>query len=289
MKYLNKITVLFSFLTLGLLTSCDEEQKGPEYAEQGVTFSSTALTNVVVSPNDPTFTVDLFRADATEAMSGSVSITAILADKNKTPLTGCTASDYSFAAGETMTSITVNVEPLAIGIDLNVTLSIDESVAAVSGTAKTSLVVSKDYNWQLLGTGTFTDNWSSGVTYAVEIYKAEGFDRYRVMDPYTESLKNDDGEWEDWRSIADATPYITFWNIADGMVSFSPYKMGLNYQADMNQPINAYPPTAFQGLSSAHNTWLDAKTVQLAPYYYIVDVGGWNMTANDGVIIITLP
>lgn len=158
MKYLNKITVLFSFLTLGLLTSCDEEQKGPEYAEQGVTFSSTALTNVVVSPNDPTFTVDLFRADATEAMSGSVSITAILADKNKTPLTGCTASDYSFAAGETMTSITVNVEPLAIGIDLNVTLSIDESVAAVSGTAKTSLVVSKDYNWQLLGTGTFTDN-----------------------------------------------------------------------------------------------------------------------------------
>lgn len=289
MKYLNKITVLLSFLTLGLLTSCDQDQEGPEYTGQGVTFSSGTLTSVVVSPNAPTFTVDILRTDVSTAQSGSVSLTAVLADKDKTPLAGCTVSDYSFAAGEGIATVIVNVEPLAIGIELNLTLSIADNNIAVSGTNKTSLVVSKDYNWQLLGKGTYTDNWSSGVTYEVDIYKAEGFDRYRVMDPYTESLKNDDGEWGNWISLGTVTPHVTFWNTTDGMVTFSPFAMGINYQGDNSQPIYAYPPSAFVGLPSTFNKWIDAKTVQLAPYYYIDGVGGWNNTAADEVVVITLP
>ncbi len=289
MKYLNKITVLLSFLTLGLLASCNQDQEGPGYAGSGVTFSSGTLASVVVSPNEPTFTVDIFRTDVSTAQTGSVSITAVLADKNKTPLDGCTVTDYSFAAGEGMTTVTVNVDPLAIGIDLNVTLSIADTDIAVSGTSKTALVVSKDYNWQLLGKGTYTDNWSSGVTYEADIYKAEGFDRYRVMDPYTESLKNDDGEWETWVSIGTVTPYVTFWSTTDGMVTFSPFSMGINYEGDNSQPIYAYPPSAFVGLPLTFNKWLDAKTIQLAPYYYIDGLGGWDYTKTNGVIVITLP
>ena len=289
MKYLNKINVLSSFLTLCLFASCNQDQEGPEYAGEGVAFSSSTLASVVVSPNDPTYTVDIFRADASTAQTGSVSITAVLADKNKTPLDGCTVSDYSFAAGEEMTTVTVNVEPLAIGIELNVTLKIADTNIAVGGTGAASMVVSKDYNWQLLGKGTYTDNWSSGVTYDVDIYKAEDFDRYRVMDPYTESLKNDDGDWGDWISLGTVCPHVTFWTVTDGTVSFSPFSMGLNYEANNSQPIYAYPPTAFAGLSSAFNKWIDAKTIQLAPYYYIDGVGGWNNTAANGVIIITLP
>lgn len=289
MKYLNKITVLLSFLALGLFTACDEDQKGPEYAGQGVTFSSGTLTSVVVSPNEPTFTVDVFRSNTSGTLSGSVSITATLADKNKTPLAGCTVSDYSFEDGEAMSTVTVNVNPLAIGIELNVTLNIADDNIAVGGTNKATLVVSKDYNWQLLGKGTYTDNWSSGVTYDVDIYKAEGFDRYRVMDPYTESLKNDDGEWDNWVSLGTVTPHVTFWTTTDKLVSFSPFSMGLNYEADTAQPIFAYPPSAFQGLPLTFNKWIDNKTVQLAPYYYVDGLGGWNNTNADGVIVITLP
>ena len=289
MKYLNKITVLLSFLTLGLFAACDEDQKGPEYAGQGVTFSSGTLTSVVVSPNEPTFAVDVFRSNTSGALSGSVSITATLADKNKTPLAGCTVSDYSFEDGEAMSTVTVNVDPLAIGIELNVTLNIADDNIAVGGTNKATLVVSKDYNWQLLGKGTYTDNWSSGVTYDVDIYKAEGFDRYRVMDPYTESLKNDDGEWDNWVSLGTVAPHVTFWTTTDKLVSFSSFSMGLNYQGDTSQPIFAYPPSAFQGLPLTFNKWIDDKTVQLAPYYYIDGVGGWNNTNVDGVIVITLP
>ena len=164
MKYLNKITILLSFLALGLFTACDDEQKGAEYTGQGVTFSSGSLTSVVVSPNDPTFTVDIFRTNVSGSLSGNVSITATLADKNKTPLPGCTVSGYTFGDGEAKSAVTVNVDPLAIGVELNVTLNIEGDNIAVSGTNKTTVVVSKDYNWQLLGKGTYTDNWSSGVT-----------------------------------------------------------------------------------------------------------------------------
>lgn len=290
MKSLNKITALLFFLTIGLFTACDEEQKGPEYAGQGVTFSSGALPDMVVSPNDPTFTIDVFRANTSGSLTGNVSISATLADKNETPLDGCTVSGYSFADGEAMTTITVNVEPLAIGIDLNVVLSLEEDAEiAVSGVSETALTVSKDYNWQLLGKGTYTDNWSSGVTYEVDIYKAEGFARYRVIDPYTESLKNDDGEWEDWISLGTVTSNVTFWTTTDDLVSFTPFSMGLNYQAELSQPIYAYPPAAFQGAPLTFNKWLDDKTVQLAPYYYIDGLGGWDNTKYDGVIIITLP
>lgn len=289
MKYLNKITVLLFFLTLGLFTACDEDQKGPEYTGQGITFSSGTLASVVVSPKEPTFTVDILRSNTSGTLSGSVSIIATLADKNKTPLTGCTVSDYSFADGEAMSTVTVNVEPLAIGVELNVTLNIADADIAVGGTDEATLGVSKDYNWQLLGKGTYTDNWSSGVTYDVDIYKAEDFDRYRVMDPYTESLKNDDGEWADWISLGTVAPHVTFWTTTDKLVSFSPFSMGLNYQADMNQPVFAYPPSAFQGLPLTFNKWIDNKTVQLAPYYYVDGVGGWNNTNANGVIVITLP
>ena len=289
MKYLNKITILLSFLALGLFTACDDEQKGAEYTGEGVTFSSSSLTSVVVSPNDPTFTVDIFRTNASGSLSGDVSITATLADKNKTPLSGCTVSGYTFGDGETKSAVTVNVDPLAIGVELNVTLNIEGDDIAVSGTNKTTVVVSKDYNWQLLGKGTYTDNWSSGVTYDVDIYKAEGFDRYRVMDPYTESLKNDDGEFGNWISLSTVTPNVTFWTTTDGMVSFTPFSMGLNYEGDTSQAIYAYPPSAFQGLPLTFNKWVDDKTVQLAPYYYIAGLGGWNYTKTNGVIVITLP
>lgn len=290
MKYFNKTALLMAFLSPGLLSACDEDQIGAGYAASGLTFTASTLNAVVVSPNDPTFTVDVFRADASAAESGAVSIVATLDDKADTPLEGCTVSGYSFAAGEASTKVTVNVEPLEIGIGLNVTLTLDGAEVSPSGTGTTTLEVSKDYNWTLLGTGTYVDNFMSGVAYEVDIYKAEGFQRWRVMDPYTQTLKNDDGEWGSWISQSSATANVTFWEDADneGCLRFTPFRIGINYQGSSEYPIYAYPPQAF-GVSAVCNKWVDSKTAQLAPYYYISGVGGWDNTGYDGVIVITLP
>lgn len=289
MKQLKVLSFVFSFLLLGFLTSCEQDNMGVEYKDtKGYTFSNSTLNSVTVQPNSPEFTVDLYRSNALEALTGNVSVTATRVDDTKVPFEGVTAGGFSFAAGETKTTFVVNVEPLPIGIEINVALTFSEDLVSIDGVNSTVVKVNKDYNWISLGKGKYIDNWSSGVEYSVEINKAEGFDRYRAMAPYVESLKNDDGEWEDWIAASSA-PFVEFWTEKDDLVTFAPFFMGLNYQADTKQPIFANHPSRFQNQSPNFNKWLDDKRVQLAPYYYIEDVGGWNESQANNVIIITLP
>ena len=128
-----------------------------------------------------------------------------------------------------------------------------------------------------------------GGTYSVEIQKAQGFDRYRVIDPYKEGLTNDDGAWENWIAFGTRCPYIEFWEVTDGLILFNNFALGINYEAAASQPIRAYHALEFSGTNPAFSKKIDAKTYQLAPYYYINGVGGWNYTEYDGVIVITLP
>lgn len=176
MKYINRISVLLSFLTVLLFSACNTDQEGPLYTEgegQGVTFISKSLDGVVVSPAEPTFTIDLLRSNTTSAYSGDIIISAVL---NKMPFEGCTVTGFNFAAGENKTTITVDVTPLQISQVITVTLalSVPEGDVAISGTAQASFTVIKDYNWQELGEGTFTDNYFFGGTNKVKVYPNSG-------------------------------------------------------------------------------------------------------------------
>ena len=125
----------------------------------------------------------------------------------------------------------------------------------------------------------------------MEILKAEGFDRYRVMKPYEDYLKTAAAaeSWEDWIGRSSA-PFIEFWTV-DGVVFFDDYYTGLNYQADESLPIYVCHPNGWSSLraNNPNNKWLDAKTVQFAPYYYIDGLGGWNYSGYNGVIYVILP
>jgi hypothetical protein len=287
MKHLYKICVFCSLLVLGFV-SCEQDNTGALYEDvSGVTFANAKLNSVTVQATNPTFTVDLLRGDSSSPLSGNVTFEATLPDKSS--LEGVTVSGYSFGAGETKTTITVNVDPLEIGVVLSMKFTIpDNALTPVSGIGTLSVDVQKAYTWLPLGKGKYVDNWVSGVEYPVEIQKAEGFNRYRVLNPYVETLKNDDGEWEDWRATSSA-PHVEFWTTENNLVSFLPFFLGLNYQADSKQPIYAYHASAFSGLSPDFSKWVDSKTVQLAPYFYIEGLGGWNNTQKNGVIIITMP
>lgn len=291
MKYLNKISLLVSFLTVALFSACSTDQEGPIYSEegQGVTFISSALTSVVVSPNEPTFTVDIFRSNNSTEYSGNVLLTAMLGDEE---LSGCTVSGFSFAAGESQTKVTVDISPLEIGDELDITLTLDvpETDIAKSDFPTASLVASKDYNWIELGTGTFNDNYFFGEVNEVKVYQAEGFDRWRVETPYTAYFANGLPEWLAGQFNAALTllpANVDFW-LQDGVVYYNSFGIGLNYPGYGD--IYAYHPANFQGTTNAHNKRVDEKTFYLAPYYYIPDFGGgFDATAEEGAIVITLP
>lgn len=293
MKNLNRIYFICSALLIGLLTSCEQDNFNVIYDEpSGVTFTNSALTAVTVQPNEPTFEVDILRADGSGTLSGSVDVEAFIPatseDEDDIPFEGITVTGFSFAEGETRTTITVNAEPLEIGVVIRVELSLPEDGLSLDGVGATTVTVNKDYNWEPIGTGKFIDNWASGVEYEVEFVKAEGFDRWRALKPYDETLDNDDGDWGDWIGTS-TPPYVEFWTVDNDLVRFASYYLGVNYEADMDQPIYAHHPSRFVGQPLEFNKWLDDKTVQLAPFYYIEDLGGWNNTAVNGVVIITLP
>ncbi len=284
----------------GLFVSCDTENEGVIYTaeNEGVTFASSALQGVEVPASNPLFTVDLLRGDTKNALSGSVSAKGTIVvgeNADGEPITqnieGIKVSNYSFAPGENITSVNVDISPLPVGYVMTLTLTIDdEKNVAVSGKKAATMKCSKAYEWKSLGKGKYIDNWVECQT-EVEIFKADGFDRYRVMKPYESYLKTPEAaaSWENWISTSSAE-YIEFWT-QDGSIYFDDYYTGLNYQGDSSQPIYVCHPSGWSSLrpNIPNNKWIDAKTAQFAPYYYIDGLGGWNYTGYDGVIYVILP
>lgn len=264
MKYLNKISVLLMVLIAGLFAACNTDQEGPSYDKQGVSFLSSSLTGVSVPSTDPTFTVEVVRASGEGTLSGEVTISAVVGEE---PLEGCTVTGFNFAEGETTTQITVNVEPLAVGVDLDVTLTLNvtDDLIAVGGNKTTTITVQKEYNWVELGTGSFIENFFIGIEVPVTILKAEGFERYRVMNPYDEVYTG--GVPDGFTSSLAKASYIEFW-INEGLVYYNAFGIGLNYTGLGD--VYAYHPTALK-MDGSNNKVIDDKTIALAPIFYMPD------------------
>lgn len=285
MKYIKSLFSILMLLSLCVFTSCEQENEGVIYDANNQGLSFTFNTFEFSAPaNNPVISVPVYRAVADEAFTSSITVS--------TSAPGVTApSSVSFAAGEHETTIDINLgQELGVGVKATITITLNEADASVGGVAETSVTAYKEYVFESLGMGTFQDNWALGGTYSVEIQKAQGFDRYRVIDPYKEGLTNDDGEWENWIAMGTRCPYIEFWETGEGdLILFNNFALGINYQAVASQPIRAYHASSFSGTNPEFSKKLDAKTYQLAPYYYINGLGGWNNTENDGIIVITLP
>ena len=285
MKYIKSLFSILMVLSLCVFTSCEQENEGTLYNanNQGLSFTFNAF-EFSAPANNPVISVPVYRAVANDAYTASITVA--------TEAPGVTApSSVSFAAGEHETTIDINLgSELGVGVKATITITLNEADASVGGVAETSVSAYKEYVFESLGMGTFQDNWALGGTYSVEIQKAQGFDRYRVIDPYKEGLTNDDGAWENWIAMGTRCPYIEFWETGEGdLILFNNFALGINYQAVASQPIRAYHASSFSGTNPEFSKKVDAKTYQLAPYYYINGLGGWNNTEYDGVIVITLP
>ena len=285
MKYIKSLFSILMLLSLCVFTSCEQENEGAIYDANNQGLSFTFNTFEFSAPaNNPVISVPVYRAVADEAYTSSITVS--------TSAPGVTApSSVSFAAGEQETTIDINLgSELGVGVIATITITLNEADASVGGVAETEISAYKEYVFESLGMGTFQDNWALGGTYSVEIQKAQGFDRYRVIDPYKEGLTNDDGAWENWIAMGTRCPYIEFWETGEGdLILFNNFALGINYQAVASQPIRAYHASSFSGTNPEFSKKVDNKTYQLAPYYYSNGVGGWNNTEADGVIVITLP
>ena len=279
-----------AIVAAALFTSCNKDVEGAIYSNQsnaGVSFTASTLSAVEVPASNPVFDVEIVRGNTVGAATGTLTASLVA---NKAGVPGVTVSSFSFADGQNSTTVSVNISPLEVGVAGSLTLTIADADASVGGVKSATMKVSKAYEWKSLGKGQFYDNFF-GMTSQPEILKAEGFDRYRVIEPCEDFRAEAIAGGDTW-AAASSAPFIELW-VEDGLVFWEDWFTGQNYDGDKTQPIMACHPSGWSSMSTAdfwqHSKFLDEKTIQLAPYYYIDGLGGWNYTQYDGVILITLP
>lgn len=287
---LNKVLFGLTIVAAALFSSCNKDNEGAIYSNQGnagLSFTASTLATVEVPASNPVFDVEIVRGNTVGAATGN--LTATLKAGNA-EVSGVTVSGYSFADGQNSTTVSVNISPLEVGVAGSLTLTIADADASVGAVKSTTMKVSKAYEWESLGNGQFYDNFF-GMTSQPEIRKAKGFDRYRVMEPCEDFRAEAIAGGDTW-AAASSAPYIELW-VEDGLVFWEDWFTGQNYDGDKAQPIMACHPSGWSSMATAdfwqYSKFLDEKTIQLAPYYYIDGVGGWNYTQKDGVVYIVLP
>lgn len=144
----------------GLFSACTEDNdwtKGAADSSVGVYFSSEAQTAYTLNKDMTSVTVEVMRADATDALDVDLSITM---DEETAPL--FTVPEYvTFAAGEEKVAfdITFDYAALTPGKTYGISLAVfDETIVSTYGYGSLALTLAVPEPYVLLGTGLIRDD-----------------------------------------------------------------------------------------------------------------------------------
>lgn len=314
---INKIyalgAMLLSALTFAACSDSDDYSGPGEWnanADYTRVAFATASDNVELDPVEATtLPITLVRTNT----GGELAVPITIEENDSNVFT---ITEAKFAAGDSTTTFYANFPAAEIGTAYTLKLLIEDPSVASYYSANNSyeLTVTR-VKWNLLGTGTFYENFIYGGTSQVEIYQKDGDkNTYRVMHPfdgivYSDGTNNSgelDGNQSEYTVLTvseKGEPFATEDEASEsGLVHFTTMNSGYfngNYGAD----IKLYHPSSFRSLQS-EDDWQYSKVVeyqadeetpgliQLAPYYYMDGVGGWDQTTSDGdeaVVLITFP
>ena len=307
-------SVVLAALTLGAVacTEKNEPYQVPE-AETGAQFyfATTTPTSYKITPTVESFKIPVYRAAKDMSAIAKVTVT----DTSKTVFAeGSKVFDISFITGQTSADVVLPIvfENFKYGDLFGLTLEIaDETTVYAPSTLK--IEISLPEPWKSLGkTGKFYDGFfmDSPVS-GVEIEQNELYpNQFRVIKPYAKA-PNVSG----LSKPGNATEYIYLTLMKPGdkdpvrdititendLVYFQTYYSGY-FHDSYGDDIKIYWPGVFNS-QSTEDKWLFNKVlsyqsdgpdalpaqIQLAPFYYMDSVGGWNYTQKDGMILITFP
>lgn len=263
------------------VVSCDVDAVGtiyePDSSNNGVTFSQTLFTNSEISASATTFTVVVNRAVAGSAQTVGISSTL--------PADIVVPGSVSFAAGEYTADLVLDISKMSVGTTYrgSVALADENAYDAKTGISSANVVLAKAYEWTSVGTGQFFEYFWEGFVGDVEILKADGFNLYRVLNPYAATADPD--------ATGPKPGYIQF-EVVDnaGTVHFNTWQSPYDYDGEGHY-IKFYRPSEASASYAAYDNESvleDNYYVALLPYIYIDGVGGWNV-GNGYCIGIALP
>ena len=208
----------------------------------------------------------------------------------------------NFAAGSNKATLTFPITPsdweFAKNYPVNFTI-FDESTPY----GKSELTVTYKYPTPLksLGKAQLTENYFTGQTFTPQVYQSE-------IDPNEYHIQKFMGAKSEDLIIHVTKAGDKFGNVSftqAGLVYFDDAWSGITY-ADVNsngkpdQHIDVCHPAGFKSYSADESKWAGSKVVlfqdngipaivEIAPFYYISGLGGWDLTQNPANITIIFP
>lgn len=320
---MNKIFkgVVLSLLAVAGLASCSSNDFSYSPAEvptnAQVFYPVSNVSNYNLSDDAETIYIPIKRGKTDEAITVNLQVKV-----SQYPSAFTIPSSVSFAAGQADATIPVNYDPTQIPYEAKDTISItigDETFTTPYGNSVQKLFVTLPSPLKLLGTGTFEDTWVWGGKGKVQIYQNKlNPNEYRIMNPWeavltamaeeagedpADYLAELNGRQSPYINITVMQPGNTLGDVTitqKDLIYYGQINSGYyNTSNDYNQDILLLHPSSFTSLST-ESSWLYNRVIewqenglpgriQIAPYFYMNGIGGWNYTQKDGIVTIDFP
>ena len=274
--------------TLYVPEGCVEAYSTTEPWSKFLSITDGSPTSINVSPSTKSIKVG-------ESFTATYSLTP----SNATTTVTWSSSDQSIAIVDVLTGT-------VIGINKGTALIYANTSNGLSDFCEVTVEEEEEVNenkFESIGTGTLHDNFYEGETQVEILQDQDNKDVFKILNPYDgiTNMKGSTYYGSNELEIIIIGPGMTLYDInitKDDLVYFTPINTGYYYD-EYKSYIDMYHPSAVRDFRSEdfwtynkvlgyqNNGWPDK--IQLAPYYYIDNVGGWDYTQEDNVIIITFP
>lgn len=308
-KIFNRMAMLVAATSLVLMSCSEEDKYVPAEPVTGmqVMISPEAAQKVSLTIDQTTFTIPFTRVDSTKAAKIALKVEKTDEDIYTVP------SEVVFEAGKKCAEIVVDIDAskLQYGKMDSITVTIAQE-STPYGIASKTFIVGPELTWSMLGKCTYIDEYYFGDKTEVVIYQNDQDPAlYRLPNPYINILKAggedvsaDATEWMFVRILKKGETCIGQVVPEDGMVYFYGDGTAKSVNTGYHHPnydddLCLVFPGAFTSMSDpakwVYNKVVEymedgtAGAVQLAPYYYLFSVGGWNATQENGAITIYFP
>ena len=295
MKNIFRILCTAAVVMAAAVSCSTKEEYQPAEAPTGpqVYFLNTNSTSYSLPTTATSFSVKLGRANTSDAYTATIS-SVVPCDEDGIPYFDV-PSTVSFAAGQSVVDIPVTFSTDVLGYDntQSVTLTLnDVSSTTPYGLSELTVSAVVPSPWTSLGTATFVENWWFGDSYKFEILQNDlDHNLYRLVSPFG------GGDKPELRVLQPGDTYQGVTVTGTDLVCYD--DIFVEYYSYYDDDLYMVFPGRFSSLRS-EDKWqynrveeyqangLPGK-VQLAPYHYMFNVGGWNHTQADGYAYILFP
>ena len=269
--------------------NCDTTD-GVDAGLEGYYFPGASTIKLAMDATSAQIPVARMSAGAAETISLAVDAPAIF----NVP----TSVTFADGAKEASLNVTFDNADVEIGEEYELTIELaDLSMGTPYGASVYDVVLTIPAPYTSLGNASFSDPWNfedDVMTVAVEQNDLDG-DTFRLVNPY-EAMGS-----------AASSPYLVFRMLKKGstlagvtiedddLVYFEPTCDGY-FHSNYGSYEWLYHPAHFASLTDwSYNRVLSWQSnglpavVQLAPYYYMPGIGGWNYSTTNGAVTIVFP